>query len=83
MTVLESFYAKARARRGRIVLPEIGDERIQEAARRLKAEGLAEPILPDIANDPRLEHYASLYPNPRLGARAVRNPLFHAGLMVK
>src|SRR6185436_10236220 len=81
--LLDQFYEKARARRGRIVLPETGDERIVEAARRLKAEGLAEPILPDIANGPRLEHYASLYPNPKLGARAVRKPLFHAGLMVR
>jgi len=80
---INRFFEKARARRGRIVLPETGDERIVEAARRLKAEGLAEPILPDIANDPRLEHYASLYPNPKLGARAVRKPLFHAGMMVK
>ena len=52
--VLHAFFEKARSRRARIVLPEVGDERIQEAARRLKAEGLAEPILPDIANDPRL-----------------------------
>ena len=80
---MNQFFERARARRARIVLPEVGDERIQEAARRLKAEGIAEPILPDIDHDPRLEHYASLYPNPRLGARAVRKPLFHAGMMVK
>ena len=80
---LDAFFAKARARGARIVLPETGDERIVEAARRLKAEGLAEPILPDPANDPRSAHYASLYPNPKLGARAVRKPLFHAGMMVK
>ena len=81
--LLQAFFERAKARRGRIVLPETGDERIQEAARRLEAEGLAQPILPDIASDPRLEHYASLYSNPRLGARAVRKPLFHAGMMVK
>jgi phosphate acetyltransferase len=80
---IHRLFEPARAKRGRIVLPETGDERIQEAARRLKAEGLAEPILPDPANDPRLEYYASLYPNPKLGARAVRKPLFHAGMMVK
>jgi phosphate acetyltransferase len=67
------------------VLPETGDERIVEAARRLKDEGIAEPILPgDPETDPRIAHYASLYPgNPKVAARAVRKPLFHAFMMLK
>jgi phosphate acetyltransferase len=67
------------------VLPEVGDERILEAARRLKDEGLAEPILPvDPAANPRLVAYAELYPgNPKIAQRAVCKPLLHAGMMVK
>jgi len=85
MDVLEPFFERARARRGRIVLPETGDERIVEAARRLRSEGLAEPILPPAPqDDPRLEEYAALWPgNPRIARRAVAKPLFHAGMMVK
>ena len=85
MDVLERFFERARARRGRIVLPETGDERIVEAARRLRAEGLAEPVLPPAPqDDPRLEEYAALWPgNPKIARRAVAKPLFHAGMMVK
>jgi len=81
---LEALYARARARRPRIVLPESGDERIVEAARRLKAQGLAEPILlsPELIS--QAKRYAGLYPgNPKVAERAVRRPLFLAGMMVK
>jgi phosphate acetyltransferase len=83
--ILERLLERARARRGRIVLPETNDERIVEAARRLRDEGIAEPILPtDLEANPRLADYAALYPgNPKIGARAVRKPLLHAGMMVR
>jgi len=82
--VLEKLFQRARRRPRRIVLPEVGDERIVEAARRLKGEGLAEPILPlDPQSSPRLAVYAELYGNPRIAQRAVRKPLLHAGMMVK
>ena len=83
--ILDELFARARRRRGRLVLPEVGDARIVEAARRLKDEGLAEAILPvDPATDPRLGAYAALFPgNPRIAQRAVRKPLFHAGMMVR
>jgi phosphate acetyltransferase len=83
--ILARLFERARHRRGRIVMPESGDERIVEAARRLAALGLAKPILPrDPGSDPRLEAYAALYPgNPKVALRAVRRPLFHAGMMVK
>ena len=81
---LKSCFQRARRRPRRIVLPEVGDERIVEAARRLKGEGLAEPILPlDPQSSPRLAVYAELYGNPRIAQRAVRKPLLHAGMMVK
>jgi phosphate acetyltransferase len=82
--ILDSFLDRARARRGRVVLPEVDDARVQEAARILRDEGIAEPILPDPAASPRLDHYASLFPgNPKVAQRAMRKPLFHAGMMVR
>jgi phosphate acetyltransferase len=83
--ILERLFERARRQRRRIVLPEVGDERILEAARRLKDEGLAEPILPlDPEASPRLGTYAELYPgNPKIAQRAVRKPLIHAGMMVR
>src|SRR6478735_8561917 len=85
MDFLERLFDAARARRGRIVLPETGDERIVEAARRLRDEGIAEPILPGPPqDDPKLDEYAALYPgNPKVARRALLRPLFHAGMMVK
>jgi phosphate acetyltransferase len=82
--ILERLLERARRQRRRLVLPEVADERIRQAARTLKDEGLAEPLLPVPEQNPRLAYYASLYPgNPRLAERAVRKPLFHAGMMVK
>ena len=43
--VLEACVAQARARRGRLVFPEGQDERIVAAARKLKDEGIATPVL--------------------------------------
>ena len=85
MDILDRLFERARARRARIVLPETGDERIVEAARRLRERGLAEPILPaDPQSDPRLDEYAALWPgNAKIARRAVAKPLFHAGMMVK
>jgi phosphate acetyltransferase len=82
---LERLFERARARRPRVVLPETGDERIAEAARRLKNQGIAEPVLPTQAEiSSKAEKYAALYPgNPRIAERAVRRPLFFAGMMVK
>jgi phosphate acetyltransferase len=82
---LERLFERARRQPRRIVLPETADERIRQAARRLKQEGLAEPLLPEAIEDsPRLAAYAALYPgNPKIAERAVRKPLIHAGMMVK
>ena len=83
--ILDRLFERARERRGRLILPEAGDERIVEAARILKDRGLAEPIFPgDPEADPRIDAYAALYPgNPKVAARAVRKPLFHAFMMLK
>ena len=82
--ILDALFERARARRGRVVLPEVEDARVQEAARILRTEGIAEPILPDPADSPHLDRYAALFPgNPKIARRAVTKPLFHAGMMVR
>jgi phosphate acetyltransferase len=82
--LLEVIFARARARKGRVVLPEIEDERVQEAARMMREEAIAEPILPVPAASPDLDRYAGLFPgNPKVARRAVAKPLFHAGMMVR
>jgi phosphate acetyltransferase len=90
MDVLEAARARIRGRRGRVVFPEGGDERIVAAARRLADDGLAEPILlGPPATDERLERYASLYregrpdASPAIARRVAAKPLFQGGLMVK
>ena len=45
MTFIESLHARAAATRRRILFPEAGDPRTQEAVRALKAAGVVEPVL--------------------------------------
>lgn len=51
MNVLEQCRARARAERRRLVLPEGNDERIVAAARRVRDEGLAVPVLLGAADE--------------------------------
>ncbi len=84
--LVERCLARARASGGRVALPEIKDQRVAEAARRLRSLGIAvaEAQRPD-----RTEFYASLYLEARPGStaavarRIVNKPLFHAGMMVR
>jgi len=90
MNVLETCFAQIRGRRMRVVFPEGSDARIVAAARRLRDEDLAEPILlENPESSGRLDAYAALYlqgrpdTNPKVARRLAAKPLFHAGLMVK
>ncbi len=73
----------------RLVLPEGGDERIREAARRIEAEGIAQPLVLNAVPAENLERYAALYlaGRPEAGAKVARRlvakPLHYAGMMVK
>jgi phosphate acetyltransferase len=69
---LEKIKSRARSMRRRIVFAEGDDERVIEAARRLKQESLVDPVLIsrnsalglesiDPASSPRLRDYAALY----------------------
>jgi phosphate acetyltransferase len=82
---------RAREGRRRIVLPETSDPRIQEAARILDGEGLAEPVLVDgDLLEARREEFAHRYLETRRRAdlteaaasAAVTNPLLFGALMV-
>ena len=87
--VLESFRAKIRGRGLRIALPEYDEPRITEAAERLRAEGIAEPVLfePQAAIE-RLDRYAVQYlkgrpdTDPKIARRLAAKPLVYGGLMV-
>ena len=84
MDPLRALFERARRRPRRIVLPEAQDARIVEAARRLEAEGLAKPVLLSAEMLATGGRYANLYPgNPKVAERALRRPLFFAGMMVK
>jgi phosphate acetyltransferase len=89
--VLTRIRDRARAHPRRIVLPEVDDQRVREAARILAGEGLAEPILcePDLIAE-RRDAYAERYLEIRRQCdltdeaawAAVGNPLLFASLMV-
>lgn len=86
MGVVEQAYDAARARPGRVILPETDDRRIAEAADRLRAERLAEIVSPYAARAP--EAYLDLLLanrpglKPSLGLRMLDKPLIRAAAMV-
>lgn len=89
MNVIETCIERIRGRGLRVVLPEVSDARIVDAAHRLRDENIARAILPLKPEDsPRLEAYAALYQekhpqtSDRLARRIAAKPLYHAGLMV-
>jgi ABC-type nitrate/sulfonate/bicarbonate transport system ATPase subunit len=89
MDVLDHARAKIRGRGLRVVFPEAEDERIVAAARRLRDEQLALPILLKKVDAARIDRYAALYgqgrpeASPKVARRIAAKALFHAGLMVK
>lgn len=90
MGVLDECFRRIRGRGMRVVFPEAGDERIVAAARRLREERLAEPILLERPHaSARLDSYAALYREGRpdtgegVARRLAAKPFFQAGLMVK
>ncbi len=88
--VLDRLHERARARRRRIVLPEMEDDRVREAATRLADERLAEPLTPAVSAD-RLDAYAEMLAEARAhkgmtvadARAALDDPLLRAALMVR
>ena len=89
--ILDRIRERARAARRRIVFPEVSDPRVLEAAARLRAEGLCEPLLltPDV-HDRHRNACARLFRERRrakgvdeaAAREAVRDPLLAGALMV-
>jgi phosphate acetyltransferase len=83
MGIIETSFAAARARRARVVLPEMDDERTAQAAARLAAEGLAEPVPlaePSEALAQVLVEARGV--SPAIAARMIGKPLIRAAAMV-
>jgi phosphate acetyltransferase len=69
MDMVQNFFEAARKRRLSVVLPEGEDVRILAAARRLKDEGLAEPIILGAAKDAGIDLGGLTLIDPRTDAR--------------
>jgi len=83
MPVLEKAYDTARARRARVVFPEMDEPRVAQAARRLADDGLCQPLRLAKASD---AHVAALVATrgvkSAIAARLVAKPLYRAAAMV-
>ena len=89
MSVIDEAKAKIKSRGLKLVMPEGEDARIQQAAARLKSEGLAEPILfgAEDVPEPGPQHIAILLVrrpklNEAMAARLLKKPLYRAGAAV-
>ena len=83
MGIIETAFAAARAREARVILPEMEDERTAEAARRLEAEGLAEPVALAEPSDELAEVLiATRGVKPAIAKRMIAKPLIRAAAMV-
>ncbi|WP_173933884.1 phosphate acyltransferase [Chelativorans sp. Marseille-P2723] len=86
MGCIEKAFAMARQRRGRIVMPEMEDERIAQAAERLREQALAEPL--DLTAARPAEEYLEVLERarpglkPTLALKLLEKPLFKAAAMV-
>jgi phosphate acetyltransferase len=75
--------AKARARRARVVFPELSEPRVAEAARRLEAEGLCVPLALGDVSDAHVEALVQTRGlKESLARRLLGKPLYLAAAMV-
>ena len=83
MGIIETSFAAARARRARVVLPEMDDERTAQAAARLAAEGLAEPVpLAEPSEALARVLVEARGVSPAIASRMIGKPLIRAAAMV-
>jgi phosphate acetyltransferase len=89
MSAIDEAKARIRGRRLKLVMPEAGDERIRQAAERLEAEDLADPVLFGTEDVPAAEarHVAILLQRrarmtEQMAARLLHKPLYRAGAAV-
>ncbi|MDE0110914.1 MAG: phosphate acyltransferase [Albidovulum sp.] len=83
MTAIDRALEKARALASRIVLPEISEERMSKAARRIRAEGIAEPLeLADVTPAQVAAVRSVRGAKEALVRRMLQRPLIRAAAMV-
>ena len=83
MSVLENIIDRAKARAARVVLPEIEDPRIAEAAQQLRAKGLADPVPLSPVSDAMVAGLVERRGlKEAIARRMLAKPLFRAAAMV-
>jgi len=83
MSALEKAYARARAHCPRVVFPEMTDERVATAAKRLAAEGLCEPVgLEDVSPELVEALVSTRGLKEPIAKRMLSRPLYRAAAMV-
>jgi len=93
MDTIELVRGKARQARKTVVLPEYNDRRVVEAAKIIKQEGIAEPLLlsPDGMDPKELARYIELYVelrkakgmDPEQAKKLFSDPLWYAAMLVR
>ena len=83
MSVLENIFDRAKARAARVVLPEIEDPRITEAAQQLRTKGLADPVPLSPVSDAMVAGLVERRGlKEAIARRMLAKPLFRAAAMV-
>ena len=83
MSVLENIFDRAKARAALVVLPEIEDPRIAEAAQQLRAKGLADPVPLSPVSDAMVAGLVERRGlKEAIARRMLAKPLFRAAAMV-
>jgi len=83
MSVLENIFDRAKARAARVVLPEIEDPRIAEAAQQLRTKGLADPVPLSPVSDAMVSGLVERRGlKEAIARRMLAKPLFRAAAMV-
>ena len=83
MSVLENIFDRAKARAARVVLPEIEDPRIVEAAQQLRVKGLADPVPLSPVSDAMVAGLVERRGlKEAIARRMLAKPLFRAAAMV-
>ena len=83
MSVLENIFDRAKARAARVVLPEMEDPRIAEAAQQLRAKGLADPVPLSPVSDAMVAGLVERRGlKEEIARRMLAKPLFRAAAMV-
>ena len=83
MSVLDKAFDTARARQARVVLPELDEPRVAEAARRMQAEGLCEPVgLAEVSEAQVAALVDARGMKDAMARRLLGKPLYRAAAMV-